>query len=206
MPLTALPVSELLAAFRDPAPTPGGGSAAALSAAVGVSLLAMVAGMGRTRRGDDEDRRELDHASAALRPLADHLERLVDDDAVAYEQVMSAYRLPKGNDEEQLTRRGAVQNALRGAAEVPLDVMRACQAALTVAGSVAQHGNPVAASDIGVAMELIAAASRGAALNVRVNLQSVTDDGWAGGARDELARLEAALPLLSADVHAALAG
>ena len=206
MSLTDKSVTDLLAAFRDPTPTPGGGSASALSAAVGVSLLVMVAAMGRTRRGDDEDRRVLDQAAEALLPIADHLEQLVDDDAAAYEEVMDAYRLPKGTEDDKTARRIAVQSALRGAAEVPLDMMRACQAALTAAVDVARHGNPAAASDVGVAMELVCAGLRGAALNVRVNLEGVTDDGWAGGAREEIERLEAVAPLLSSDVKAALTG
>ena len=139
-------------------------------------------------------------------PLAGHLEQLADDDAEAYEEVLDAYRLPKGSDEDVATRRTAVQNALRGAAEVPLEVMRACLAALTAAVDVARHGNPAAASDVGVALELVCAGMRGAALNVRVNLQSITDDGWAGGAGDEVARLEAAAPLLAGDVKTALRG
>lgn len=204
MSLTTRPLAELLGAFSDPSPTPGGGSAAALAAATGLSLLAMVAQMGRTRTGADEDRRVLDQSATALLPLRDHVAGLVDDDARAYDDVVAAYRLPKSTDEEKAARRAAVQGALRGAAEVPLDVMRACQAGLTVAVDIARHGNPSARSDVGVALELLMAALRSAALNVRVNLESVDDAGWAGGVGSEIERLEAAAPLLAADARAAL--
>ena len=133
MSLIERPLVEVLGAFSDPTPTPGGGSASALAAATGLSLLAMVSQMGRTRSGSDEARQALDDAANALLPLRDHVANLVDDDAKAYDEVVAAYRLPKSTDDERAARRNAVQGALRGAAEVPLDVMRACQAGLTVA-------------------------------------------------------------------------
>jgi methenyltetrahydrofolate cyclohydrolase len=198
------PLDELLTAFSDPTPTPGGGSASALAAALGLSLLAMVAQMGRTRSGSDEDRAVLDQAKIALLPLRDHVSGLVETDARAYDSVVAAYRLPKSTDPEKAARRAAVQSALRGAAEVPLDVMRVCQAGLTAAIDVARHGNPFASSDIGVGLELVGAALRGAALNVRANLGSIDEQGWVEGVRSEVERLERAAPLLSADVRAAL--
>lgn len=204
MPLLDRSLSDLLSAVSSPTPTPGGGSASALAAALGLSLVAMVAQMARTRSGSDEARRLLDQAATALLPLRDHVAGLVEDDAKAYDGVVEAYRLPKGTDEEKAARRAAVQSALRGAAEVPLDVMRACQAGLTAAVDVARHGNPSAASDLGVALELLGAGLRGAALNVRANLDAIDDVGWADGARSEVERLEAATPLLAADVRGAL--
>ena len=204
MSLLTHSVADLLAAVSSPSPTPGGGSASALAAALGLSLLGMVARMSRTRSGSDDDRRLLDQAATALLPLRDHVAGLIDDDAEAYDAVVEAYRRPKGTDEEKAVRRAAVQGALRGAAEVPLDVMRACQAGLTAALDVARHGNPSAASDVGVALELLAAGLRGAALNVRANLASIDDAGWVDGMRSEVERLEAAAPLLAADVRAAL--
>ena len=198
------PLAELLGTFSDPTPTPGGGSASALAAALGLSLVAMVAQMGRTRTGSDQDRLVLDQAKAALLPLRDHVSTLVEDDSKAYDGVVAAYRLPKATDEEKAVRKAAVQSALRGAAEVPLDVMRACQAGLTAAIDVARHGNPSASSDVGVALELLTAGLRGAALNVHANLGSIDERGWVDGVRSEVEKLEAAAPLLAADARTAL--
>jgi methenyltetrahydrofolate cyclohydrolase len=196
---------EVLESFAAPRPTPGGGSASALAGAVGASLLVMVAGMPRTRTGEDADRQALDKVLRELRLSRDHLAGLVDHDTEAYDAVVAAHRLPKGTPEEQEKRRAAVQAALRGATEVPLDVMRACHAVVHEGVTVARHGNPAAASDVGVALELLGAALRGAAANVRVNLDSVHDVGFASGARDEADRLERAMALLVADVRRALA-
>jgi methenyltetrahydrofolate cyclohydrolase len=199
------PLPELLADFASAGPTPGGGSAAALTAAVGLSLVAMVARMPRTKHGTDEDRQALDAVLQAVEHLAEHAMDLVDDDAAAYDRVVHAYRLAKTTEDEKNTRRQAIEAALRGAAEVPLEVMRACRAGLGAALDVARAGNPSASSDVGVATELLGAARRSAALNVRVNLSSLSEVGYVAGAADEVRRLEATAAQLADDVKAALA-
>src|SRR6187200_2597672 len=125
--LTDRPFRELLAEFASSAPIPGGGSAVALTASVALSLLTMVARMPRTRGGSAEERATLDRRGEELQKLGEHTVELVDEDAAAYEGVIAAYRLSKGTDDEKAKRRDAIEAAFRGAAEVPLDVMRACQ-------------------------------------------------------------------------------
>lgn len=202
--LTDRPIRELLAAFASAAPTPGGGSAAALTASVGLSLLAMVASMSRTRNGSDDDRATLDGALNAVEHLAQHTLTLVDDDAAAYDAVMEAYRKPRATEEEKVERRRAIEAALRGAAEVPLEVMRACRAGLTAAVDVARAGNPSASSDIGVSVELLKAALHSAALNVGVNLSSLSDGNYVNAVTSETATLENSAAALATAARSAL--
>jgi len=203
--LTDRPVRELLAEFASTAPTPGGGSAAALTVSVAFALLTMVARMPRTRTGTDDERATLDRVGEEVQRLGEHAVQLVDDDAAAYEAVVAAYRLPKASDDEKAVRRDAIEAALRGAAEVPLEVMRACQAGLVIAIDIATCGNTAAASDVAVAVELLTAATRSAALNVRVNLKSIREVGFVDGASAEVERLEASAGGLAEEVKAALA-
>jgi len=202
--LTDRPIRELLAAFASAAPTPGGGSAAALTASVGLSLLAMVASMSRTRNGSDDDRALLDGALNAVEHLSAHTLALVDDDAAAYDAVMEAYRKPRVTEEEKVERRRAIEAALRGAAEVPLEVMRACRAGLTAAVDVARAGNPSASSDVGVSVELLKAALHSAALNVGVNLSSLSDSTYVDAVTAETATLENSAAALATAARAAL--
>jgi formiminotetrahydrofolate cyclodeaminase len=202
--LTDRPIRELLAAFASAAPTPGGGSAAALTASVGLSLLAMVASMSRTRNGSDDDRALLDGALEAVEHLAAHTLALVDDDAAAYDAVMEAYRKPRVTDEEKVERRRAIEAALRGAAEVPLEVMRASRAGLAAAVDVARAGNPSASSDIGVSVELLKAALHSAALNVGVNLSGLSDSTYVDAVTAETATLENSAAALATAARAAL--
>jgi len=173
--LATLPLPELLDAFSSSAPTPGGGSAAAVSGALGASLLAMVAGLPKTKTNTPEERAALDEARARLLALRATLLDLVDRDAAAYDLVVAAFKQPKGTDEEKAARKAAIQEAMRVAAEVPLETMRTCAEALAAGRAVAEHGNASAASDVGVATVTLTSAMQGAMFNVTTNLDSITD-------------------------------
>lgn len=184
-------LEDVLDAFSSNEPYPGGGSAAALAGALSVSLLLMAAGVARTRTGAPEETADLAEASARLRPLRDTLTAIVDEDAAAYRAVIAAMRLPKATDDEKAARREAVQRAMRGATETPLDVMRACQQALRGAVTVAAHCSRNASSDVAVALELLAATLRGAGLNVDTNLGALKDAELVERVRRERQELEA---------------
>jgi formiminotetrahydrofolate cyclodeaminase len=185
MPLTQKSVSDLLAAFRSPDPTPGGGSAAALAGAAGASLLAMVAALPKPQATSDEDITALQRAGARCTDLALQLERLVDKDTEAYDLVVGAYRMPKTSDEEKAARTAGIQTALRAATEAPLEVMRRCSEALGFADTVARLGNANASSDVKVAVGLLGAGLAGALENVEINLGSVKDAAFVQRVRQE---------------------
>ena len=182
--LTDRTVTSLLDAFSSADPTPGGGSAAALVGATGASLLAMVAGMPKSRTNAAEERTALNDA---LRQLLAHrwfLIKLIDRDALAYDLVIEAFRLPKGTDEEKAARRAAVQQATLIATEVPLETIRACVEAMRAGRATAAHGNPNAASDVKVGYRLLMAAAEGARDNVEINLGGLTDAAVQSRIRD----------------------
>jgi len=185
MTLATRSVSDLLAAFRSPEPTPGGGSAAALAGALGASLLAMVAALPKSRAATEEDTQRLKAAGERCTALAAELETLIDRDTEAYDLVMRAYRRPKATDDEKTARSAAIQSAMREAIAAPLAVMRACAAAAEQGVVVAALGNPSASSDARVGLELLGAALRGAGLNVEINLDSVKDAEYVAAVRSE---------------------
>ena len=182
-------VADLLDAFASNDPVPGGGSAAALAGALGASLLLMVAGMTKTKTGTPEEAADLAEAAARLRPLRESLVALIDRDSDAYQQVVSAFKLPKATAAEQAAGRDAIQSGTRAAIDAPLETMRLCRQALDLAATVRANGNPNAASDVSVAVELLTAASHGARFNVDVNLSAVTDAATAERYRAEMTRL-----------------
>ena len=193
MKLTDHTITGLLAAFRSPEPTPGGGSAAALAGAMGASLLAMVAGLPKSRTATAEDAARLAAAGERCAAIAGELATLVDRDSEAYGLVMAAYRKPKTTEEEKAARSAAIQDAMRAATAAPLDVMRACASGAEQGVVVAAMGNPSASSDAGVGFELLGAGLRGAKRNVEVNLASIKDADYVEKTRREVAELERAL-------------
>lgn len=190
--LTGKTVIDLLHAFSSSDPTPGGGSASALASALGSSLLMMVSALPKTRSNSDEERRLLGATAAALAPVRDALTELIDRDSESYDEVVRAYRLPKGTDSDKAARTEAVQLALTGATVVPLDVMRRSVEALGHGVEVARSGHRAAASDIAVALELLDAGLRGAALNVAINLESLSDPSVVTAIGQEVSQLETA--------------
>ena len=188
---SAYAVIDLLDAFASNEPVPGGGSAAALAGSLGISLLVMAAGLPKTRTMAPEEATDLAEASSRLRPLRESLIELVDRDSDAYREVMAALRLAKETDAEKAARRQAIQEGMREATAVPLEVMRACQQALAGAVVVARNAYKLAASDVGMGVELLAAALRGCGMSIDGNLTSVADAAYVDRTRTERKQLEA---------------
>ena len=175
--LLELPAAELLDRFASPEPTPGGGSAAALSGGLGAALVAMVCAMPKTRTSGAEERARLDVALAWAREAGGRLRALVEEDARAYDAVVAAYRLPKATEAEKAARKGAIAVALARATEVPLATAEACLVVLKAAQEAAAHGNPNAVSDARTGGALGFAGLVGAAENVRINAGSLAESG-----------------------------
>jgi formiminotetrahydrofolate cyclodeaminase len=138
----------------------------------------MVAGSTKTRHNTPEERAALDAARARLLALQRQLGGLVDRDAQAYDEVVGAYRQPKGTDEEKAARSRAIQAALRLATAVPLETLTACVDAVEIGREVARAGNPAAITDVAVGIQSLNTAASGALLNVQINLGSVKDEAF----------------------------
>lgn len=176
--LHELTVSGFTEALASGSPTPGGGSASALSGALAAGLVAMVA-RNTAANPDFADRAgELEEIAAGAERLRGKLVALVDEDAAAFDRVMAAFRLPKDTDELKAARSEAIQAGYRAAVEPPLRVCRDALAVLELAERVAERGNPNAVSDAGVAALLAAGALEGAALNVDINLGAIKDESF----------------------------
>jgi glutamate formiminotransferase / formiminotetrahydrofolate cyclodeaminase len=160
---------EFLDALAAPTATPGGGSAAAAAAAMAAALGAMVTRLAKQDSGSFEDDRKF-------------FTEAVDRDAEAFQKVMAAYKRPK--DE----RGPFVEEALHGAAEVPLEVYeraRAMAKQLDALQIPAKFG-----SDLAVAKALVVAAKAGVMENVRINLESIQDEGFKGKVEERIRAAE----------------
>ena len=179
--------SERLAAGT---PTPGGGSAAALSGALAASLIHMVCELTIGR----EAYREHEEAVRAMRDRAGALRRdllvLVDRDAEAYDDVMKAIRMPKGSEAEKTTRKEALAQANLFATETPMATAEACCALMRLAVELVDRGNRNAISDVGSAALLAYAGLRGGVLNIRINLAGLAGADHAAKALNRIRSLE----------------
>lgn len=174
--LTDLSTRELIERLATSDPIPGGGSASALAGAMGAALVHMVVVLTAGRpaaAGHEEVLAEI--GTEAVAAQSDLL-RLAELDAAAYDTVIRARRLPKDTDLERQSRETQVHQATREATMAPLETVRRGGDVLGLAERLAPIGNRNAVSDVGVGALLAAAAMRGAALNVRINLPYLADD------------------------------
>ena len=168
-------VSGFLAAVASSNPVPGGGSVAAHAGALAAALAQMVAGLTIGKKKYAGVEAEMKEVALAAVSLVNTLAALVKRDADAYALVSEAYKLPKEPADAAARRAEAVTSALLKAAEVPLETARASVEVARLASVVAERGNANAVTDAGVAALLADAACKGAAYNVRVNVQALDD-------------------------------
>jgi formiminotetrahydrofolate cyclodeaminase len=168
------PTLNFLTALASSKPTPAGGSAAAMAAAMGTGLLVKVAHIARRTCPEDE-RTALEEAIATLELLWRKLADAIDRDAEAYDRVVAVARGPAPVM--------PVQAALTLATEAPLDVMRLAVEALAMAPTVAAHSPSSVSGDVDTAVELVAAGLRGAFGCVKANLDGLHDRKYVAQAR-----------------------
>ena len=181
--LFELPVAAFLERTASAAPTPGGGSVAALTGALASSLVAMVARLTDRKKGYEQAWEVAAAATASADRLATELQAAALEDVRSFEAYMAALRLPKGSPEERQTRRVALQAATRRATAAPLAIAAACAEVLTLAARLAPVANRHAVSDIGAAAHLAAAAAGAALLTAEINLGSAPDGEFFDAAR-----------------------
>lgn len=183
--MKALTLEQFLDRLASADPTPGGGSAAALAGATAAALVAMVARISQGKGPADALAAMVERAERSRSALT----ALIADDALAFEAVRAAWRLPRDSEEAQAARRAAVQEALRGATEVPLRVAREALAALELTPELARTGTASALSDVAAAALLGYAAVNGALYNARINLKGITDQAYVAETAAEVDRL-----------------
>jgi formiminotetrahydrofolate cyclodeaminase len=177
MKLVELLTQEFVEKVASEAPAPGGGSVSALAGALAAALCAMVARLTLGKEKYRDTWQEMEQVRDSADALMRRLLELVDEDTAAYNEVLSAFRLPKETPSEKAARQAAIQSATRKATAVPMETLRNVAGLLAPAEAAVEKGNPQCLSDAGVAAHLVRAAASGAAYNVRINLSGLDDPG-----------------------------
>jgi methenyltetrahydrofolate cyclohydrolase len=187
--ITQRPVESFLDELASGAPTPGGGSAAAIIGAMGAALVSMVCNVTIGKKGHEAVESEMKAVRDESEKLRLRLTALVAEDVAAFDALMAAYRLPKGSEEDKSRRAAAIQSSLRGATETPLACARACAEVVALSRRAGEKGYAGVISDAGVGVLAANTALRSAALNVYINTPSLKDRAFADAATAELETL-----------------
>jgi formiminotetrahydrofolate cyclodeaminase len=169
---------------------PGGGSVAALNAALAAGLTEMVANLTIGKKGYEAVEAEMKDIAGQAAGLKVKLTTAIDRDAEAYSEVMTAFKLPKTTHRERTTRKQEIQNAFKHAALVPLEVAQNAVKVLDLAGRAVHNGNKNAVTDGAVAAMNARTAALAALYNVKINLSSIEDEGFVEKLTEEVKVLE----------------
>ncbi|HET6696415.1 MAG TPA: cyclodeaminase/cyclohydrolase family protein [Gaiellaceae bacterium] len=164
MPYTDMPFEELLDTIAAETPAPGGGSVAAFVTEMAASLAAMAA-----RFAHDWDGAA--GAVAQAETLRHRAAPLAAEDAVAYENVLTAMRMPQ--DLESEVRNTLIGETLSRAADIPLLIAETANDVAELASEIAVAGNPNLRGDAAAASLLASSAVRVATNLVVINLSTV---------------------------------
>lgn len=184
------PIQQFLDELASKAPTPGGGSAAAIMGAMGAALVSMVCNLTLGKKNYADVQGEIEIVLVKSESLRTLLTDMIRADVDVFGQVMEAYGMPRENAEEKQVRADAIQAALKAATDVPLACAKACAEVIALSRIVAGKGNKNVVSDAGVAVLAGHAALKSAALNVYVNVGAINDETFA---QDRLIQINALL-------------
>jgi formiminotetrahydrofolate cyclodeaminase len=191
---------EILDAIASDSPTPGGGSVAALSLAHAHALVCMVARLtlksGKWESGHDTATRVLDGSHKGIANAIDLARR----DAESFDSVMLAFRMPKTTDEELSQRRSAIAKGYLKASKVPLETAETGVVLLQGIAEFASNCNANAITDLAAAAQLAHSSVSIAALNVKINLDSL-DDSFGPDFKDEAFEMSVMIENLVVDAE-----
>jgi len=183
-------LKEFLKETASNSPVPGGGSVAALSAGLAAALAAMVANLTIGKKGYEELEEEMTVIAKEAEKYKDLFIEYIDKDSDAFNQVMDAFKLPKETEEEKEIRKNKIQEALKNAALVPLEVARTALKIMDIIEKVVVKGNKNAVTDGAVAAMMARTATLSALYNVKINLGSIKDADFVEKTQKEVRQIE----------------
>ena len=168
--------------------TPGGGSASALTGAMGAALASMVVQLTIHKPEYAAVHEEMEQVLQGTERLRHRFEELMQEDIEAYGKLSAAYKLPRGTDEEKAARSNTIQEQLVEAALVPLEMVENAAELVLYCERIAEIGNKNVLSDIATGGLLASSAGAGASWMVRINLQAMKDEELINVLSDRLSR------------------
>ena len=177
-----LSISEFISKLSSDSPVPGGGSASAISGAMGAALLSMVSAIALKK---SPELVEIEEKMNRCFRISQEFVMLSDEDAKAFNAVLEAYRLPKATEDDKEKRKQAIQINLKSASLVPLTVMRKVNELSCYLEEIHNFSIESTESDFLCALILLETAIKGAFYNVQINLKSVKNNEFVIKTTDE---------------------
>jgi formiminotetrahydrofolate cyclodeaminase len=172
------PLRHFMDKLASKSPEPGGGSVAALTGSLGAALVSMVANLTLGKEKYKDVQPEIEALLKESEKLRGEMQDLIQKDTEAYGALSEVYKMPKNTDAEKAARTAKMQEALKKACHVPFEIGLKSLEVAKLAERAADIGNVAAVSDAGVAVLLAQACTQSAALNVKINVNSIKDEAY----------------------------
>lgn len=202
--LAALTLTWFCDLLSTDAPAPGGGSVAALCAAMSGALSAMVSNLTIDKKGYEKVQAQAFEYAPAGQEIMTKAVQCIDKDTDAFYAMMDAMRLPKKTDEEISYRAQMMEKTTQQAILVPLETLEVSLEALVLAKKVGVIGNVNALSDAGVAGLTALAAAKAAYYNILINLSGSTDEAFKQDVSAKAEKAIMACEKLAAEIESAI--
>lgn len=180
---------EFVEVLASKSAVPGGGGAAALVGAVGMALGSMVCNLTIGKKKYAEYEESVKEILEKAGKLEKDLLSMIDQDAECFLPLSKAYGLPTNTEEEKQFKSETMENALKVACEVPINIVRACYEAIKLHEDLVDKGSRLAISDVGVGVQCLRAAILSGQLNVVININSIKDQDYVEKVRTEVNNL-----------------
>ena len=177
-PLASMTVRGFVEEIASRSSAPGGGSASAAIAAVGVGLGSMVAKLTHGVRRFEHVQPHMMKAIPVLHKISGQLIPMIDADTSAFNEFMEGLRMPCETEAEKEIRTAKMQSGLKTAINVPLTTMRLGDKAWSALVEVAKFGNPASKSDTQVGAKALETGVWGAYQNVLINMTDIMDEKY----------------------------
>ena len=168
---------------------PGGGGAAALVGAIGMALGSMVCNLTIGKKKYAEYEESVKEILAKASEIEKKLLNMIDEDAENFLPLSKAYGLPTSTEEEKKIKEETMENALKVACKVPINIVRVCYDAIKLHENLVDKGSRLAISDVGVGVQCLRAAILSAELNVVININSIKDEEYVTKVNTEMKEL-----------------
>ncbi|MGB2705539.1 MAG: cyclodeaminase/cyclohydrolase family protein [Candidatus Omnitrophota bacterium] len=191
-------ISQYLKELASNNPVPGGGSAAALAGATAAALLSKVVNFTVGKEKYKAVEKEMADILARSEALRENFTQLASEDAVVYKKLSDAFKLPKDKGERRTNK---IQDALKAALAVPLEVCNKALEAIKFCLPVVEKGNANLITDTFIAGIMFNSAFHAAVLNVEINLKSIKDAKIASETRKIVESAEKEIAVISKKIQ-----
>jgi formiminotetrahydrofolate cyclodeaminase len=198
--LDQLSVRDFVKELSSGNPTPGGGSVAALCGALGAALSSMVANLTVEREKYKQTWKSMEEVKKTAEDLSARFLELMQEDSDTYQRVMEAFQLPRETDDQKASRQAAIEEAMKKAATVPLETLRASEKLIGIARRAVQGGNPNAITDAAAAVQLANTTAVVASYNVQINISRIKDQAFVAKCEKEVTEILKRQEALISDV------